>query len=125
MVERAYENLKVREDQEEDITRLQKIKKRVKENLVGLSAVGISIAGIFTTIIMAGRKAMVKGEQALGKSVVNVIKSLVPVLTPLLNILATLLSWAAKGIAWLASHLWAVVLFGDLLLYRWLQSNRK
>ena len=118
----------MREDQEEDITRLQKIQKWLKENLVGLSAVGISIAGIITTIIMAERKALVKGGQALGsfgKSVVNVLKSLVPVLTPLLNILATVLSWAAKGIAWLASNLWALVLFGVLLLYRWLQSKRK
>ena len=35
---------------------------------------GISIAGIITTVIMAGRKALVKGGQALGsfrKSMVN------------------------------------------------------
>ena len=73
-------------------------------------------------------KALAKGGQALGsfgKSVVNVLKSIVPVLTPLLNILATLLSWAAKGIAQLASNLWALALFGVLLLYRWLQSKRK
>ncbi len=63
--ERLYENLKVRESQEEDITRLQKIRKWLKENLVGLSAVGISIAGIITTIIMAERKALVKGGQGL------------------------------------------------------------
>ncbi len=49
----------LREDEEEDITRFQKLKKWLKENLVGLSAVGISIAGIITTIIMAGRKALV------------------------------------------------------------------
>ncbi len=122
------ENFKVRESQVADITRLQKIKKWLKENLVGLSAVGISIAGIITTIIMAGRKALVKGGQALGtfgKAVVNALKSLVPVLTPLLNILATVLSWAAKGIAWLASNLWALVLFGVLSLYRWSQSKMK
>ena len=74
LIERAYENLAVRESQEEDITRFQKLKKWSKENLVGLSTVGISIAGINTTI-MAGRKALVKGGQALGtfgKSVVNV-----------------------------------------------------
>ena len=35
------------------------------------------------------------------------------------------LAWAAKGIAWLASNVWALVLFGVLLLYRWLQSKRK
>ncbi len=65
--------------QEQDITRLQKIKKWLKENLVGLSAVGISITGVITTIIMAGRKALVKGGQALGcfgKSVVNVLSYL-------------------------------------------------
>ncbi len=128
LVERAEENVAVRENQEEDITRFQKLKKWLKENLVGLSAVVISIVGIITTIIMAGRKALVRGRQALGsfgKSVVNVLKSLFPVLTPLLNVLATVLSWAANGIAWLASNVWALVLFGVLLLYRWLQSKRK
>ncbi len=127
LIERAYENLAVRESQEEDITRFQKLKKWSKENLVGLSTVGISIAGINTTI-MAGRKALVKGGQALGtfgKSVVNVLKSLVPVLIPLLNILPMVLSWAVKGIACLASNLWALMLFGVLLLYKWLQSKRK
>ncbi len=57
------------------------MKKWLKENLVGLSAEGISIAGIITTIIMAGRKAVVKEAQVLGsfrKSMVNVLKSLIP-----------------------------------------------
>ena len=88
-------------------------------------APGLQLSG---TIIMAGRKALVRGGQALGsfrKSVVNVLKSLVPILTSLLNISATVLSWAAKGIAWLASNLWPLALFGVLLLYRWLQSKRK
>ena len=56
LVERAYENLIVREDQEEDITRFQKLKKWLKENLVCLSAVGISVTGIITTIFMAGKR---------------------------------------------------------------------
>ena len=97
LIERAHENLAVRESQEKDITRFQKIKKWLKENLVGLSTVGISIAGIITTIIMAGRKALVKGGQVLGtfvKAVANVLKSLVPVLTLILNVLAMVLSWA-------------------------------
>ena len=92
--ERRYENLKVRESQEEGITRLQKIKKWLKENLVGLSVVGISIAGIITTIIMAGSKALVKRGQALGtfeKTWGKCSKT-----NPLLNILAMVLNWAIK-----------------------------
>ena len=51
----------VREQQEEDITRLQRFKKWAKENLIRLSAVAISIAGIITAIIISARKALVKG----------------------------------------------------------------
>ena len=56
-----------REQQEEDTSRLQKFKEWAKENLVGLSALAISVAGIITTIIVGARKALVKGAQATGK----------------------------------------------------------
>ena len=118
----------VRGEQEEDITKFQKVKKWMKENLVGLSAIGITIAGIITTIIVAGRKALATAASGLGtfgKAVIKTLKALVPVLTPLLNIIATALSWAAKGLYWLSKNLWSLVLFGVLLLYRWLQSRRK
>jgi hypothetical protein len=118
----------VRGEQEEDITKFQKVKKWMKENLVGLSAIGITIAGIITTIIVAGRKALATTASTLGtfgKAVIKTLKALVPVLAPLLGILATALSWAAKGLMFLSKNLWLLVLFGIALLYRWLQDRRK
>ena len=118
----------VRGEQEEDITKFQKVKKWMKENLVGLSAIGITIAGIITTIIVAGRKALATAASGLGtfgKAVIKTLKALVPVLAPLFNIIATALSWAAKGLMFLSKNLWLLVLFGIALLYRWLQDRRK
>ena len=115
-------------EQEEDITKFQKVKKWMKENLVGLSAIGITIAGIITTIIVAGRKALATAASGLGtfgKAVIKTLKALVPVLTPLLNIIATALSWAAKGLYWLSKNLFVLVAFAVVLLYRWLQDRRK
>ena len=118
----------VRGEQEEDIAKFRKVKKWMKENLVGLSAIGITIAGIITTIIVAGRKALATAASGLGtfgKAVIKTLKALVPVLTPLLNIIATALSWAAKGLYWLSKNLFVLVAFAVVLLYRWLQDRRK
>ena len=57
----------IREQQEEDISRLQCFKKWAKENIVGLSAIAISIAGIITTSIIGARKVFVSGARAIGK----------------------------------------------------------
>jgi hypothetical protein len=51
----------IRDAQEEDITRLENIKRWFRENLVGLSALGMSLAGIITTLVVAGRTALAKG----------------------------------------------------------------
>ena len=45
-LEEQEERVSVREQQEEDISRLQKFKKWAKENIAGVSALAISIAGI-------------------------------------------------------------------------------
>ena len=58
-----------------DLGRLERFKRWAKENLLGLSAVAISIAGILTTIIIAGRNALKSGAKAignLGKALVNI-----------------------------------------------------
>ena len=60
------QNEEVRAEQEEDISRLQRFKEWAKENLVGVSALAISITGIITSIIGA-RKVIVKGAQGTGK----------------------------------------------------------
>ena len=95
--------------QEEDISRLQRFKEWAKENLGGISALAISVAGIITTIVTGARKALVKGAQATGKfakAVYNLGKKLGALLAPILNVIAQALSWGAKGLAWLANNLW-------------------
>jgi hypothetical protein len=57
----------VREQQEEDVSRLQRFKAWAKENLLGLSAIAITVAGIITTIVVGARNVIVKGAQATGK----------------------------------------------------------
>ena len=61
------QNEEVRAEQEEDISRLQRFKEWAKENLVGVSALAISIASIITTIIVGARKATSQGAKATGK----------------------------------------------------------
>ena len=43
------------EAKESDLGRLERFKKWAKENLVGISAVAIAIAGIITTIVVIAR----------------------------------------------------------------------
>ncbi len=74
-----------------DLTRFEKFKKWAKQNIAGVSAVAISIAGIITTIIIAGRSAVKKGAKAVGKfgkALANVTKKAVPAIATILNILA-------------------------------------
>ena len=56
LTDQQIEKENVREQQEEDITRLQKFKEWAKENMAGLPALVISIAGTITTIIVGSRK---------------------------------------------------------------------
>ncbi len=50
-----------------DLTRYERFKKWAKENIAGVSAIAISVAGIITTVVMAGRKAAKQGAKAVGK----------------------------------------------------------
>ena len=98
----------VRDQQEEDISKLQKFKKWAKENMVGLSVLAISFVGIITTIIVGARKAIISGAKATGefaKALYNLGKKLGALLAPLLNLAAQLVSLGAKGLTWLASNL--------------------
>ena len=88
------QNEEVRAEQE-DISRLQRFKVWAKENLVGVSALTISVAGIITIIIVGVRKAIVKGAQATGKfakAVYYLGKKLGSLLAPLLNIVTQAIS---------------------------------
>ncbi len=50
-----------------DLTTFERFRKWAKENITGVSAVTISIAGIITTIVIAGRGAVKKGAKAVGQ----------------------------------------------------------
>ena len=105
----------VREQPEEDISRLERLKEWAIENLVGLSTLSICIVGIFTTVVIGARKAIVKDAQVtrrFDKAVANLAKRPGPSLAPLLNTIAQAKSWGAKGLAWLASNLWLLQLSG-------------
>ena len=119
LTKEQMEKEEVREQQEEDISRLLHFKKWAKENMVGLSALAVSVAGIITTIIVGVRKAILRGSQATGKfakALYNLGKKLGSLITPLLHIIAQVISLGAKGLTWLASNLWVLVVAFTLYL---------
>ena len=97
------ETLEIIDDeiQTNDLSKLEKFEEWARQNLIGFSAVAISIAGIITTVIIAGRKAVkgtAKGVGKLAKALFNVGKKLGPLIAPILNMIATAVSWGAKGL---------------------------
>ena len=84
-----------------DLTRFEKFKKWAKEKIAGVSAVAIPVAGIITTIVMVGRKAVKQGAKAVGKfgkALANLAKKAAPAIATILNILAQALTWGAKAL---------------------------
>ena len=89
--------------EESDLGRLEKLKKLAKENLLGLSAVSISVAGIITAIIINARNALKQGAKGvgnLGKAIANIGKNLKgalgafgAVISAVLNLISEILSW--------------------------------
>ena len=74
------------EVEESDIGRFEKFKKWSKENLLGLSAVSISIAGILTTIIIGAGNALKSTGKAvgnLGKAIADIGKNFGAVISSL------------------------------------------
>ena len=109
-------------------TKFEKFRKWARENLGAIAAITISIAGIITTVVVAGKKAIVgasKGLGAVGKALAGLAKSALPILVPILNLLSTILSWGAKGLAFLAQNLWIVAVLIAGAIYKYLQSRRK
>ncbi len=88
-----------------DLTRFERFKKWAKENIAGVSAVAISIAGIITTIVIAGRSAVKNGAKAVGqfgKALANIAKKAAPTI---LNILSQALTWGVKALEFLSRNL--------------------
>ena len=116
------------EIQTNDLSRLEKFKEWAKKNLIGMSAIAITLAGIATTVIIAGRsavKATAKATGKLAKALVNLGKKLGPLIAPLLNLMAQAISWGAKGIAFLSKNLWMIVVAFAWFLYKAYKDSRK
>ena len=116
------------EIQTNDLNRLERFKEWAKKNLIGISAIAITLAGIATTVVVAGRsavKATAKATGRLAKAFVNLGKKLGPLIAPLLNLMAQAISWGAKGIAFLAKNLWMIVIAFAWFLYEAYKSYRK
>ena len=80
-----------------------------EKNLIGISAVAISVAGIITTIVMGARTAIKKGARAtskFAKTLAKVGEKVVPIIGGLLNLTAKLLSLGADFIGYLSKSLW-------------------
>ena len=111
-----------------DLTRFERFKKWAKENMVGVSALAISVAGIITTIVIGARKAISTGAQATGKfakALYNLGKKLGPLLALLLNIIPQAISRGAKGLAWLSSNLWVLVITVVWFIYDQYKQRRR
>ncbi len=111
-----------------DLTRFERFKRWSKENLVGVSAVAISVAGIITTVVMSGRNAVKKGAKAVGqfgKALANLAKKAGPAIATILNVLAQVLTWGAKALEFLSRNLWIVALFLTYLVYDTIKGQMK
>ena len=105
------------EAKESDLRRLKRFKKWAKENLLGISAVAISIADIITTIIVSARKVIKQGA--------NVAKKVGPLIAPILNLIAQMLIWGAKGIEFLSKNLWLLAMALAYFVYDQYNQRKK
>jgi hypothetical protein len=109
-------------------TKFERFRAWAKENMGALAAIAISIAGIITTVVVAGKKTITRaanGLGAAGKALAKFGKAALPILVPILNMLSTILSWGAKGLAFLAHNLWIVAIVIAGAIFRYLQNRRK
>ncbi len=116
------------ETERNDLTRFERFKKWAKENITGVSAVAISVAGIVTAVVMSGRNAVKKGAKAVGqfgKALANLAKKAGPAIATILNILAQVLTWGAKALEFLSRNLWIVALFLTYLVYDTVKGRMK
>jgi hypothetical protein len=113
-----------------DLTRFERFRKWARENLLELSAVSIYVAGILTTVIMAGRSALKRGSQAVskfGKAIANLAKKFGPILSAIGTLVSKvrMLTFGAHGILFLAQNLWILVLALTYFIYNEYMSRRR
>ena len=103
-----------------DVTRLERFKKFVRENALILSGVTIMFGTLITSIVMAARQAVrqtATATQKLAKAVINIGKKIAPLLAPVFSLIGTALSLGAKGVSWLAKNLWVLAILLAYLFY--------
>ncbi len=111
-----------------DLTRFERFKRWVKKNITGVSAVAISVAGVVTAAVMAGRNVLKKAAKPVGqfgKALANLAKKAGPAIATILNILARVLTWGVKALEFLSRNLWMVALFLTYLLYDMVKERFK
>ena len=116
------------ETDQSDLGRLERFKEWAKENLLGLSAIGIAVAGIITTIVMGAKNALRQGAKAVGnfaKGIANIGKNFGALISSLLNLIGSILAFGAKGILFLSKNLWMLVVAITLFLYNEYRGRKK
>ena len=121
-------NMVEEEAEVKDLTRFERFRKWARENMLELSAVAISVAGILTTVIIIGRSALKRGAQAVskfGKAVANLAKKFGPILSAIGTLVSKVLTLGAQGIMFLAQILWILVLALTYFIYNEYMSRRR
>ena len=109
-----------------DLTRLERFKKWARENVVGVSAIAISIAGI--AAVMGVRSVVKKGGKALGKfakGVSKVFKKLGPLFSALGTLLSKMILAGSHGLLWLSQNLWVLFLIIASIVYNEYRRKRR
>ncbi|CAB3995061.1 Hypothetical predicted protein [Paramuricea clavata] len=94
-------------------TKFERFRVWAKENMWAVAAIAISIAGIITTVVVAGKKTITGAANGLGaaeKALAKFTKASLPILVPVLNMLSTILGWGTRDLAFLAQNLWIVAI---------------
>ena len=110
-----------------DLTRFERFKKWARENIVGASAIAISIAGIVTAAVMGARTTIKKGGKALGKfakGVSKVFKKLGPLFSALGTLISKMISARSQGLLWLSQNLWVLFLIIASIVYNEYRRRR-
>ena len=112
-----------------DLTRLERLKKWAKENVVGVLAIVLSVAGILTAaIIMGVRNTVKKGGKALGKftkGISKVFKKLGPVFSALGTLISKMILVGSQELLWLSQNLWVLFLAIAYFVYNEYRRRRK
>ena len=111
-----------------DLTRFERFKKWARENVVGASAIAISIAGIVTAAVMGARSTVKKGGKALGKfvkGVSKVFKKLGPLFSALGTLISKMILAGGQGLLWLSQNLWVLFLIIASIVYNEYRRKRR